>query len=86
MGFGKILMGAVSLFAATTTTSGGILKSMPDGTIANLSELGAIKQDIGKAIGGKDPILGNLRTNGKKISRMIEAIGGSEEENDTDLW
>ena len=84
MGIGKIFMSIASLLSAVTATSGGVLKSMPDGTTAGLSELGAIKQDIGKAIAGKDPILGSLRMNGKKISHIVNIISGSEEEG-TDL-
>jgi|GEM_PF-6154539 len=85
MSFGKIFMGVVSLIASLTSTSGGVLKSMPDGTATNLSELGAIKQNIGKAMVGKDPILGNLRTNSKRIAHIVSVIGGSDQENSTDL-
>ena len=85
MGIGKMFMGIASLLAAITTTSGGVLKSIPDGTTANLSELGAIKQDIGKAAVGKDPILGNLRMNGKKISHIVNVIEGLGQDGDTDL-
>jgi hypothetical protein len=85
MGLGKIFMSIASVIAAITTTTGGVLKSMPDGSVANLSELGAVKQDIGKAIAGKDPVLGSLRMRGKKISHLMDVIGRTEQDSDTEL-
>ena len=81
MGFGKIIMGATALVASLFAATGGTMKSMPDGSAAHFSEVGAIKQDIGKAIAGKDPATGmNLREKGKRVANILRALN----ENDLD--